>query len=105
MAVNTCPEGSASFCPSGPEPRKIRFTSWPTRASSAGNCGAANPGWSPVTALAALMLSALSKEDRALWMGSIEGQTWKCLRRIPAMSWRGATWSTQPRSKAALGMP
>ncbi|BDU73969.1 hypothetical protein METEAL_31430 [Mesoterricola silvestris] len=32
-------------------------------------------------------------------------QIWKCLRRIPAMSCRGATWSTQPFSKAARGMP
>ena len=38
-------------------------------------------------------------------LDGIHGQIWKCLRRIPAMSWRGATWSTQPFSKAARGMP
>jgi hypothetical protein len=38
-------------------------------------------------------------------LDGVHGQIEKCLRRIPAMSWRGATWSTQPFSKAARGMP
>ena len=73
-------------------------TSFPTRASRAAGVGAAAGSSWPTD------WRAFSRLVMAAGMGSMF-QIWKCLRRMPAMSWSGATWSTQPRSKAARGMP